>query len=416
MRHVVTASKWRNELTARLYFDDPHRTTFEAHITATRQSDAGWEVALDQTCFYPTGGGQPHDLGTLGGLRVLDVREEDGVIWHVLPGRPADSHVIGEIDWPRRFDHMQQHTGQHILSAVALDQLGAETVSFHLGSESATIDLNVADLSSVQVEALEAEVNRLVTSAIPVRAFIVAPEDIPGLNLRKLPTKGEQPRIVKVAGVDASPCGGTHVRNTGEIGLVKIRRLERYKGGTRIEFLCGGRALGDYQWKHVAIMSLARDLSVADRDVEEAIRRTLAGEKEARRQVEQLQEQLLIYEAEGLRRAARPYGSFCLAVRSFPERAPAEVKRLAGLLTAQPSMIALLASEAPSARLFFMRSADVDLDMRRALQEVTSKYGGGGGGRPQSAEGGGIPPAEVAAALSWAADWLLADRGMAGHA
>ncbi len=393
-------------MTVRLDLEDPTCRSFRAQIEATRLAEAGWEVALDRTCFYPTGGGQPCDLGTLGGLPVLDVYERDGRVWHVLAEAPMQASLEGEVDWTRRVDHMQQHSGQHILSAVALAQRQAQTLSFHLGAEAASIDLDAADLSSAAAGTIENECNRIVTAAIPVRAYFVTPEELPRLHLRKPPARRERTRIVEVEGVDLSPCGGTHVQNTGQIGPIKIRRLERYKGGTRVEFLCGWRALRDYQWKHEAISSLARDLSVADRELEPALRRALAGEKEARRQVEAMRAELLVYEAQSLRQAASDLGSFRLVARAFPERAPAEVKQLASRLVAGPGMVALLATQAPAARLFFMRSPDVGADMHRLLQQVTRQFGGGGGGRPESAEGGGLPPARIAEALAWAAQQL----------
>ncbi len=394
-------------MTIRLYFDDSFCRSFDAHIASSHPSDAGWEIALDRTCFYPTSGGQPNDLGTLNGIPVLDVREEGSGIWHVLPELPAGETVHGEIDWPRRFDHMQQHSGQHILSAVALEQLGAQTVSFHLGAEVVTIDLDRGKLAPEAARALEDESNRLVMADLPVRATLVAPADLPRLNLRKQPTKGEQPRIVEISGVDLSPCGGTHVASTGQIGMIKIRRLEHYKGGTRVEFLCGWRALRDYQWKHEAVSSLARDLSIADRELEAAVRRLVAGEKDTRRQIEELRRQLLAYEASALRARAQQAGGHSLIVQVFPDRAALEVKQLAGLLTAEAGTIALLATLSPAVRLVFMRAQDVDLDMHGLLRVVTQRFGGGGGGRPETAEGGGMSPDQVNEALAWAAQQLV---------
>lgn len=395
-------------MTIRLYLDDAYCRSFEAQVEATRQTEEGWEVALDRTCFYPTSGGQPADQGTLGGVPVLDVREEGAQVWHVLPQLPAGARLAGELDWQRRFDHMQQHSGQHMLSAVGLERLGAQTLSFHLGAETATIDLDAASLSPADATRIEDETNRLIMDDIPVRTYFVAPEDVPKLKLRKPPSKGERTRIVEVVGVDLSPCGGTHVRSTGQIGVLKVRRLERYKGGTRLEFLCGWRALRDYQWKHHAVVGLARDLTVADLEVEAAVRRALASEKEARRQVEQLRGQSLAQEASRLRESGTRLASLRLVAQVFPERAGPEVKQLAVLLAAEPATVALLATQAPSVRLFFMRSPDVDLDMRQLLQEVTRKLGGGGGGRPEAAEGGGLPPERMAEALAWAAQQLEA--------
>lgn len=393
-------------MTIRLYLEDAYRRSFEACIEATRQTASAWEVALDRTCFYPASGGQPADRGLLGGVRVLDVREEGTQVWHVLPELPTETQLSGEVDWERRFDHMQQHSGQHILSAVALERLGAQTISFHLGVESATIDLDTPDLTPLDVDAIEEQANRLVTSDIPIRTYLVAPEDVASLNLRKLPTKGERTRIVEVVGVDLSPCGGTHVGSTGQVGVVKARRVERYKGGIRLEFLCGWRALRDYQWKHQAVSALAREMTVADRELVAAVHRALASEKEARREAEHLRTALLSYEAAELRKEGTGLDSIWLVAKAFPERPGTEVKQLAGLLVAEPATVALLATQAPSVRLFFVRSADIDLDMSQLLREVTRRYGGGGGGRPETAEGGGIPPERITEALTWAAQRL----------
>ncbi|MCL6430922.1 MAG: alanyl-tRNA editing protein [Anaerolineae bacterium] len=396
-------------MTIRLYFQDSYLQSFEARVEASRHGQAGWEVALDRTGFYPEGGGQPSDRGTLGEACVAHVYEQDGQIWHVLTGAPPDGSVSAQIDWERRFDHMQQHTGQHLLSAVALGQLGAQTLSFHLGAESSTIDLDLAGLTDDVCHALEDEANRLVMASIPVRAYMVEPHDIPRLNLRKPPTKGEQTRVVEISGVDLSPCGGTHVRSTAEIGLIKVRRTERYKGGTRLEFLCGWRALRDYQWRHAAVSLLARELSVADRELIEAVHRLQAAEREARQEAEHARRELLIREAAALQQEAQQVGSLRVIARSFAARSAAEVKHLAGLLVARPGTVALLATQAPTARLFFVRSAEVELDMRELMRRVTGRFGGGGGGRPEAAEGGGMAAGAIREALAWAVGQLRSE-------
>jgi len=395
-------------LAVRLYLEDSFCRSFEGRIEASRRCDEGWEIALDRTCFYPGGGGQPADRGTLHGMPVLDVREDDGQVWHQVPELPTAPALRGEIDWARRFDHMQQHSGQHLLSAVALERLGANTLSFHLGTEVVTIDLDADEITPSVAQALEDEANRLVMSDIPVRAYIVAPGDVPALHLRKPPTKGEQTRIVEIVGVDLSPCGGTHVSATGQIGLIKLRRAERYKGGTRVEFLCGWRALRDYQWKHQAIAALAHDWSVADRDVESAVRRTLASEREAQRQLEHLRRQVVGYEAAAMRASAPTVGSVAIVARALAGSSAQEAKQIANALAGEPGTVALLAATEPAVRLFFVRSPDVSLDMRALLHEVTQSFGGGGGGRPEAAEGGGMPPEKAAEALAWAAAQLRA--------
>ncbi|MGQ9682744.1 MAG: alanyl-tRNA editing protein [Anaerolineae bacterium] len=395
-------------LTQRLYLEDSYCRSVAARVVAMRPAAGNsTQVALDQTCFYPTGGGQPADAGLLGGLPVQDVTDDGEHVWHTLPEPPAGDMVQGELDWARRFDHMQQHSGQHVLSAVALDLLGAQTTSFHLGTEAATIDLDIPAIPAAAVLELENAANSTVLANLPVLTYAVAPEDVSGLGLRKPPTKGAQIRIVEVQGVDRSACGGTHVRATGEIGAIKIRRVERYKGGMRVEFLCGWRALRDYQWKHQTIACLARDLSVADRDLEVTVRKALASEREAAQELERLRAQLLEQEAAELFRGAECIGPLRVVARVFPERSPVEVKQLASRLTREPSAVALFAALKPATRLFFMRSADAPADMRQLLKSATDRFGGGGGGRPESAEGGGMPAEQATSILDWAIGVLL---------
>ena len=389
-------------MTLRLYLDDSYCCTVTAQVLATRPGTGGTDVALDRTCFYPTGGGQPADTGTLSGLPVQDVSDDGEHVWHTLPEPPPGDTVQGELDWARRFDHMQQHSGQHILSAVALEQLGAQTLSFHLGTEGVTIDLEIPEVSPAAALSLEDAANSVVLANLPVRAFVVAPEDVADLGLRKPPTKGEQIRIVEVQGVDRSACGGTHVRATGEIGAIKIRRLERYKGGVRVEFLCGWRALHDYQRKHQTVATLARDLSVADRDLEAAVRKALAAEKETSQELERLRGQLLEHEAAALLRQAGHIGPLRVVAQTFADRSPGEVKQLASRLAREPGTVTLLVALKPATRLFFMRSADAPADMRLLLRQATERFGGGGGGRPEAAEGGGMPSEQATQVLDWA--------------
>ena len=223
--------------TTRLYYSDPYQRAFDAHVIA-RQVIAGKPaVALDQTAFYPTGGGQPNDLGVLRGagrqaVAVVDVMSDDETIWHVLESDlPEDAvhgvAVHGEIDWDRRFDHMQQHTGQHVLSQAFVQAFDAETVAFHLGQKASTIDLNRADLDAAALARAEAAANAIVDAALRVTASFVSPEELAALPLRKPPKVTENIRIVQVDGFDWSACGGTHVAYTSHIQLIKIVGTER---------------------------------------------------------------------------------------------------------------------------------------------------------------------------------------------
>jgi len=252
--------------TKRLYYDDSYLRHFTAQVVESTKVKGRPAVILDRTAFYPTSGGQPHDRGLINGIPVINVIErKDGTVVHVLeeplPGEVTT--VEGEIDWERRFDHMQQHTGQHILSQACLQRLKAETVGFHLGADYATIDLNKAPLSEKKLEAAEALANAVVFANRPVVARFVSKEELAAMPLRKPPAVEGPIRIVTVEGFDWSPCGGTHVRATGEVGVIKIVRYERRGAETRLTFLCGERAWRDYHQKNRLLRRLATRFSVA---------------------------------------------------------------------------------------------------------------------------------------------------------
>ena len=229
-------------MTIRLYYDEPYRATFDATVTSCVTRNGAIEVMLDQTAFYPTSGGQPHDLGTLSGARVLDVVDtESEEIVHVVDARLAEgTSVRGAIDWERRFDHMQQHTGQHVLSAAFDRMFGVRTESFHLGVTAATIDL-AREVSVEEVRRAEDEANRIVWEDRPVAIRVATPEEAANLPLRKASLRSGPIRLIEVCDFDLSACGGTHVSRTGAIGIVATTGTDKFRGGSRIEFVCGGR-------------------------------------------------------------------------------------------------------------------------------------------------------------------------------
>jgi alanyl-tRNA synthetase len=226
-------------MTHRLYFTDAYLTTFAATVTA--RADDGRRLYLDRTAFYPTSGGQPFDTGRLGGVVVVDVIDEGDRIAHLLDAPAAGDRLEGAIDWARRFDHMQQHTGQHLLSAVLAERFGLTTVSVHFGRESATLDLDAAALEHAQLVDAELAANAAVSENRPVTVSFEEAGSAPGL--RKTSDREGTLRIITIEGLDRSACGGTHVRATGEIGAISIRKVERVKQHVRLEFLCGLRAV-----------------------------------------------------------------------------------------------------------------------------------------------------------------------------
>ncbi len=254
-------------MTERLYYFNSKLAEFSAHVVA--RDELATTLYLDRTAFYPTSGGQPHDLGTLNGISVLDLVDEDDRIAHRLASPLTATEVVGLVDWRRRFDHMQQHTGQHLLSAVLAERFGIATLSFHLGDEAATIDL---DASELRMEEIERAVNAEIWADRPVT---VAMEESP-LGLRKASEREGPLRIVTIEGLDRSACGGTHVSSTGQIGLVLLRRTEKIRQSLRLEFLCGGRALDRARADFTALSATARAYSVGIDQVPESTRDTQA--------------------------------------------------------------------------------------------------------------------------------------------
>ncbi len=381
-------------MTLRLYYDDAYATRFTAKVLEQFEWEGSPAVVLDRTLFYPTGGGQPHDSGMLNSAAVVDVLERttDGAVVHVLAASLEGTDVAGEIDWDRRFDLMQQHTGQHILSAAFLDLLGANTVGFHLSGDYATIDLDRAPLEADDVARVELLANTIVFENRMTSVGFVVDDQIPDLPLRK-PVAHQGPvRIVSIPGFDCSACGGTHVRATGEVGLIKITRTERRGDETRVEFLCGRRALNDYQAKNSLVMDLAGEFTVGHWELGDAIHRLADELKESRRELRRVRDALLDAEATSLWHQADNVRGTHLVRAHFSARSTDELKHLAQRLAAQPQTVALLATgrqPEEKSHFTFARSADLDLDMGALMRHACETMGGRGGGRPEFAQGGG---------------------------
>ena len=248
--------------TRRLYYENAYRAEFEATLLQVTEYEGKPAVLLDATCFYPTSGGQPHDLGTLNGVQIVDVVEAGEDILHLLATPLAPGPVRGIIDWNRRFDHMQQHSGQHILSQAFERELQADTVSFHLGNASSTIDVTLGSLDWDLAARIEELTNRIVFEDRPVTVREYSAAEVGALALRKAPIDKGIIRVVTVQDFDVCACGGTHVRATGEVGCIHIRGWERRRGQVRVEFLCGWRALHDYRTENVTCQDLANRFSV----------------------------------------------------------------------------------------------------------------------------------------------------------
>ena len=399
------------QVTTRLYRADPYRRAFEATVIAQERIDGAPAVVLDATCFYPTSGGQPHDTGTLNGVPVVGVEEADDRILHILASPLPLGPVHGVIDWSRRFDHMQQHTGQHILSQAFERVLGAATVSFHLGTEMSTIDLALAELDWGAAAQVEDLANAIVAENRPVSVQEYEEGELSAELLRRLPTVEGRIRIVTIADFDACACGGTHVRATAEVGGIHILRWERRRDQVRVEFLCGGRAWRDHHRKERMLQSLTARASVGWDELPAAWDRLTEAERAARKELEALRDRLIALELPHWAGQAEALGPYRVVSQVLEGYNAAHMRYIAQQLTQQPGVIALLAVREPAPQLCFTRSADVALDMAQLFREVTAPYGGRGGGKPHFAQGGGVAASELAAVLSAARDRVREQAG-----
>lgn len=388
-------------MSRKLYYEDPYLTTFTATVTE-RGVEAGGTpyVVLDQTAFYPVGGGQPCDLGQIDSIEVIDVEEVDGRILHRLAAPLAGGEIVqAELDWQRRSDLMQQHTGQHILSAAFEDLFAAETVGFHLGRETTTIDLTVSELTQEMVERAEALANRIIFENRPVEAKFVTAEELAAMPLRKQPTVTENVRIVSVRDFDYSPCGGTHFAQTGEIGPIKVLSWSKYKGNTRVEIVAGWRALQAMTEQQLVLKNLSRQLTSSFTDLPGNVERLLQEKKEMDKQLQEIKDKMLLVEAQEALQNAIPQGELSIVVLPLEQRTIPELQKLGQHITSlAPNSIALLAASGEKTQLVFARGANVPIKMNELLKETLPVIEGKGGGNPDVAQGGGqsaLPTAEV---------------------
>jgi alanyl-tRNA synthetase len=389
-------------VTDRIYYTDPALTEFDATVTSCETTDGRIVATLDRSAFYPTSGGQPFDTGTLGAAGVVDVVDlPDGRVGHVLDrALPAGSAVHGTVNWPRRFDHMQQHTGQHILSA-AFDRLfKARTVGFHLGAEVSTLDLDRV-LSAESIAKAEAEANRIAWENRDVTIRFASEEEAASIQLRKEPTRTGRLRLVEVAGFDVSACGGTHVARAGEVGIVAVKSWEKFRGGMRLEFVCGCRALAQYGVVRDAVAGCIRLISVSPRELPAAVERVQGENKNLRRGVRDLQERLAVFEAAAMVNRGQRMGPVTVVLEIAPGMDQAGLKSIAASAAAHGGVVAGLISATEPVLTVLARSTDVPIDVSAILATLLGQAGGRGGGKPEMAQGGGMTgsPAAIQKAL-----------------
>ena len=389
-------------MTHRLYYTAPDLLEFDARVADVVQPSAGEKraaVILDQTAFYPTSGGQIFDMGWLasqanGKYRVTEVAErDDGAILHfidadTLPGKAEELH--GVIDAQRRRDHMQQHTGQHVLSAAFLRLFDMPTVSFHMGDETCTIDLDTKGISAEQAKKAQQLANEVITEDRPVEIHFVTPDEARGLGVRKIPAvEREKLRLIDIRDFDLCACGGTHVHRTGQIGCILLRKREKVKQGVRVEFVCGRRALEIAGRDYEALTEAASIFSAHPWDVPQQVRKALDEAKAARKTYEKSLEEIAELLAGKMIAESVAEANVKVIAQVFPERDLLFVKLLAQKLTRTgQSVVALLAAASGTPALVFAQTAGGRFDMGALMKEAVAATGGRGGGTKDMAQGG----------------------------
>lgn len=398
--------------TERLYYTDSHLIEFEAQVVDKTWSVSGWTaLVLDRTAFHPTGGGQPSDTGTLNGIPVVECIDDNDRVLHVIHEKAPEFGTVvkGRVDWPRRLDHMQQHTGQHILSQAFVKLHNAPTRSFRVGHQFCEIDIELGTGANQAIDQALDLANQIIWEDRPIIVRQVTPEEAARLPLRKDSAREGELRVIEIEGFDLTPCGGTHAHRTGEVGMIVIRSWERAKGLIRIEFAAGGRALTDYRSANNAARVIAALFSSGRDDTPDLVVRMIEENKELQRRIRTLEEAVANAEAQELLAGAKENESGLKVVAKIFENRDAEsLKRLALAIIRQSKTVALLGSrENETARLVFARAEDATGDMNVLMRAACTMLDGRGGGKPELAQGGGRQVDKLDTVISQAAQSLV---------
>jgi len=376
------------EATERLYYHDSFLREFDAQVISCEKDGERWKIVLDRTAFYPTSGGQPHDTGKLGDVPVIEVADAEHKVVHYASAAIPVGPVHGVIDWPRRIDHMQQHTGQHLLSAAFIELLGFQTVSFHLGKEISTIDLDTPAVKAEHLEKAERRVNEVIFEDKPVVIRFGTAEQLAEAGIRKKVEREGVLRAIEVEGFDRQPCGGTHLERTGQAGLLLIRQLERRRDQCRIEFVCGFRALTVARGDFSTLTQAASLLSCGSAEVPAVLGKLIEERRVQHGAVKRLEERLAEHEARELlaSQAATGAGGLRVIASALEEATPGYLGLLAAKLVAEANVVALLASRA-SGHVAFAQTKGSPHDMGALLRDTLKQFGGKGGGAKDFAQG-----------------------------
>ena len=336
-------------MTDKLYYNDPYTLEFFAEIKEVKTFEQNkYSVILDKTYFYPTSGGQPFDTGTINNIKVIDVFEKEGEIYHIVESPVEIGKMHGKIDYHRRLEHMQHHTGQHLLSQAFIQVLKAPTVSFHLGTEISTIEIIIKDLTIEQVNDVEELANDIIYQNRNINILYVNESEINELSLRKKPKKkcaSGDIRVIEIEDFDLSPCGGTHAKMTGELGLIKIIGWEKYKGNLRVDFLCGRRAIIDYRFKNRVIKNIANKFSTKDKQIEDIIYKSIDETKTIQRELTSVKKEITKYITKELLENADNYNELRLVTKEIENTDINSLKQLGLELINEKKILIFLASK-----------------------------------------------------------------------
>lgn len=382
----------------KLYYKDAYIEHFSSRVKEQHHdSEGNWYVTLEETAFYPTGGGQPHDIGYINEELVTNVEEIDGEIRHYIqnPVFTNYNEIDGKIDWIRRYDFMQQHAGQHVLTAAFVELFDIQTTSFHLGEETVTIDLNCSEMVESQFQAAEELANRIIMENRPIETRWVTKEQLDQYSLRKKVKVDQDIRLVIIPEFDYNGCGGTHPRNTAEIAMLKILKVEKQNGQIRIHFVCGDRIRKQLHKKQKAILEMVHILSSSEEKLGDTVKVLLNNKKSLEKQLTEKQQLLIEFESRKLVESHQEDSPLIHA--NYHDRSIQDLQKLAQLVVAQnPSVIVLLvARNDQRLQVVLGRGQTINVNLKEVLSEILSLINGKGGGSESFVQGGGIDEMDV---------------------
>lgn len=368
-------------MTQKLYYEQPKLKEWTTSITDIQEIDGLYHIKLEDSAFYPESGGQPSDFGTIDGIEMIQCIDQDTEVIHVLKEKPINQTVKCVIDWDRRLDHMQHHSGQHLLSATIIELFDIHTLSFHLGKDTVTIDLDTPSISSNQLYEIERAVYQKIIENKEIKTYFIKKEDVDSLKLRKLPKVDDDIRIVEITDIDLSACCGTHVKQTGEIGLLKLIKTEKVRKSTRLHFKCGTRALDEFQKTNHTLTNINLLFNTSSEQLKEKIEQTIFELKEAQKEIDRLKEMIF----ESISNECLLNAKNGIVYQEFSEESVKDLQLLAKIIQSkQPSII--IFTSLKENKLLFLNQTDIDLHCGIQLKNILLQVDGKGGGNAQQAQ------------------------------